>query len=234
MNEQGYIEKTKAQAIEAFRRHHLILDDRENGRWRIARKYDDGSIEGQYATEVISLWGGRLYVGGDIDDCTFAYYSGGHTQDTAAWHLAKLRWMGEDDDLGYYVVQKAAVGMTDGNRLTKVWDSDVALYDLNDYIRSASDEEDKFKAAMQEAINVVRQGGDEREMCECLASALDDGGVDILGSIGMVTAPRVIYAWAAMHRLCELIREKDEVATKESWTPLDPPPEDWDGSEPLS
>jgi hypothetical protein len=205
----AFTTRTKTRAMEAFEKHDIILDDRENGRWRIAQKYDDGSIAGHFATEVISLWGGRLYVGGDIDDCTFAYYSGGHPQDTVEWHLAKLRWMGLNDDLGYYVVQKAAIGMTDGNRLTRAWNYKVAVHQLKEYLEEDdADWSERNKDALQEAFDLAEQGGDEHEVYEAL-SHMSDGGIDIIGYVGQVTASRVIFAWAACHRLCELIAEKD-------------------------
>lgn len=126
-------------ATEAFVNHQLILCDKE--RWRIARRRD-GLVETTYCTEVVSLWGGRLYVGGDIDDCVFAYYS-----DSTA-PIDKLCWIGRCNDVGYYVCQKAQIGMTDNGKLT-----------------------------------------------------LEGRG----GARG--PSARVVYAWAAVRRLCELLDE---------------------------
>jgi hypothetical protein len=83
----------------------------ENDRWRIAGKTEGGRTESAYATEIISLWGSRLYVGGDIDDCVFAYSDNSDS-------VAKLRWIGKCNDVGYYVCQKAQIGMTDNGKLT--------------------------------------------------------------------------------------------------------------------
>lgn len=96
-------------ATEAFRDHRLIRC--EGDRWRIAKVKDNGKVESAYATEIISLWGARLYVGGDIDDCIFAYSDNPDP-------IAKLRWIGRCDDVGYYVCQKAQIGMTDSGKLT--------------------------------------------------------------------------------------------------------------------
>jgi len=105
------LDDLKQLAIEAFSRHELIYTSYDQDRWRIAR-VERGEIKSTYATEIISLWGGRLYVGGDIDDCIFAYYS------DSANPIDKLKWIGRNNDVGYYVCQKAQIGMTDNGKLT--------------------------------------------------------------------------------------------------------------------
>jgi len=132
-------------ATESFANHQLVLCDRD--RWRIARMSRD-RIESCYAAEIISLWGMRLYVGGDIDDCIFAYSDNSDP-------IAKLRWIGKCEDVGHYVCQKAQIGMTDSGKLT-----------------------------------------------------LEGRG----GARG--PSARVVYAWAAVRRLCELLDEIKPVATR--------------------
>lgn len=210
MNAQERTKGTKEQAIKSFQRHQLIRDDRETGRWLIARKYDDGSLDGTYAAEVISLWGGRLFVGGDIDDCTFAYYSGGQKQGSPEWHLAKLRWMGCCDDLGYYVAQKAVIGIGD-RPLVQGWAAEVAEDELREYL-AEPDWSEQNRAALQEALSDIAHGATQDEVYQTLHDNMSDGGIDVIGSLGIVTSPRVVYAWAAMRRLCELIDEKDGAA----------------------
>jgi hypothetical protein len=61
-------DQTIKMAIEAFKNHQLVMDDTANGRWRIARKYDDGTFRSDMATEIISLWGGRLFAAGVLTD----------------------------------------------------------------------------------------------------------------------------------------------------------------------
>ena len=56
-------------ATDAFKEHKLVLCEKE--RWRIAKSDASGLLHSAFYTEVISLWGGRLFVGGDIDDCVF-------------------------------------------------------------------------------------------------------------------------------------------------------------------
>jgi hypothetical protein len=100
-----------ALATEAFARHSLVEGNHGSDRWRIAR-VEDGRIQSAYATEIVSLWGGELYVGGDIDCCVFGRYA-----DTPS-HIDKLRWIGTTEDLDWYVSQKAKIGMSDSGKVT--------------------------------------------------------------------------------------------------------------------
>ncbi len=135
-----HLEDLISLATEAFSRHRLVW--RDSDRWRIARVAENGRISSTYATEIVSLWGSRIYVGGDVDDCVFAY------ADTSN-HMRKLRWIGLCDDIGY-VHEKAMIGLSDGGRLT----------------------------------------------------------TDRIGRAKVPNA-RVVYAWAAVKRLCALLDEDD-------------------------
>jgi hypothetical protein len=68
------IEKMITQSNEMFSKHEFVERDDQNGRWVIARKRSDGSVCSDMLTEIIVLRGGRVFVGGDIDDCVFAYF----------------------------------------------------------------------------------------------------------------------------------------------------------------
>lgn len=191
-------------AIRAFRNHELIEGDENSRRWRIAKKYDDGSIMGTYATEVISLWGGRIYAGGDIDDCVFAYYSGTKDDDPGQNnHKDKLCWIGRCTDVLYYVAQKAMIGLTDNGKLTETWVSDVAKTELRRILKEEG----------------VGYGEDEREAIEDAIPLCDDSEeqvwvhlyqnlsdpYDIPADLGKVVSARVIFAWAACRRVCQLL-----------------------------
>jgi hypothetical protein len=205
-SKQEVFEGTKKLALAAFEDHKLILRDDERGRWRIAMTYEDGSVQGQYATEIVSLWNGRLFVGGDIDDCVFGYY-GDKRGTEADGHRAKVRWIGRCNDITYYVEQKATIGLTDSGKLTKAWDEEVAEYDLRELLADEEQEwTEKEKEALEEAID--RMGDGEFHVMDILYNGLQDP-FDLLGSLGQVTTPRVIYAWAACRRLCELLDEAD-------------------------
>jgi hypothetical protein len=192
---------TIQRALEAFEQHHLIRGTKDSDRWVLARKYEDGKIRSDMLTEVVSLWGGRLFVGGDIDDCSFAYYSGPSDR----FHLRKLAWMGRCQDILYYVAQKAQIGLTDGGALVWTWDNDVARYDLwtmlTDEHAHWSDEE---REGIEDAMRYVDDG--EYRVLDKLCECLEDPAGALPGSnFGKRLSSRVIYAWAAVHRLCEIL-----------------------------
>jgi hypothetical protein len=200
--------RVQALAVEAFAEHQLVERDDERGRWMIARRYEDGKLDGHYLTEVISLFGGRLFVGGDISDCTFGYYSSSLVGKDL--HLAKLRWLGTHTDVSYYVAQKASIGMSDAGKLTEEYNSEVAEAQLKEhaeYLRENDGDADEI-GVLEAAVD--RDGwdrctGTREELWEYLMS--NRQYPPDLPDFGMVTAPRVIYAWAAMRRLCELLEE---------------------------
>ena len=196
ISSQEYHDNTKARAIEAFKDHRferLVHKDNGRGRWRIRRA--GTSI---YSAEVISLWGAGLYVGGDIEPVVFGHF-GETYEDVAPYHLAKLRWIGKCDDIGYYVHQKAAMGMRDNGAMASQWVPGVALWQLQDSIKDCNVEEvDRVSDVMANVLagcdryEVMRQGS-KKGLCQV--------GYDL----GMVCSARVIYAWAACNRLCELL-----------------------------
>lgn len=186
---------TIQRALEAFKDHHLIRGDKTSDRWVLARKYEDGAVDSTMLTEVVSLWGGRIFVGGDIDDCSFAYYSDRRD------HLSKLAWMGRCQDIFYYVAQKAQIGLNDGGALTWVWDSDAARYDLYQ-LAMAEDATADEKACFIEAMGYVDDG--EFMVWEKLYNGVTNP-CDLPGKLGKRLSSRVIYAWAALHRLCEIL-----------------------------
>lgn len=200
--------QTIEQAIDAFKDHQLVLDDRENGRWRIARRDENGRLYNEYLTEIISLWGGRLFVGGDIDDCVFAYCSSNKDMGIPEFHMFKVAWMGHCNDVSYYVRQKASIGLSDNGKLTGAWNREVALDQLWGMLADMELEEspsaDGDRNTLHEAIKMVDGGSGSYDVWNCIYSGYREPN-DVPTDLGMVTSPRVIYAWAACRRLCELI-----------------------------
>jgi hypothetical protein len=152
-------------------------------------------------TEIISLWGGRIFVGGDIDDCSFAYYSD-TGNDHPEHHLRKLAWMGRCQDILYYVAQKAEIGMTDQGKLVWTWDNDAARYDLYQMAMDKDCWDDDTREEFIEIMGWVDDG--EFFVWERLYKAVTDP-CDIPSKLGKRLSARVIYAWAALHRLCEIL-----------------------------
>lgn len=218
--DQGRAERLHEQAAEAFSRHQIRRQG--DGRWLIQRKYDDDNgWSSTFATEVISLYGGELYVGGDIDFVIFGYYS-----DTSS-HTDKLDWMGRCNDFGWYINQKATIGT--GRKLIEVYDDDAA----RDYVRQwLADEREAEQAEDREASLSLQLDDllsndhgrvhsrvpweDRHQLIEHLH---DELGYDVMSErydIGMVIAPRVYYAYAALRKLCDLLDEQQELRKKEN------------------
>lgn len=222
MSKRDFVKERCDRAIETFKDHELV-DNRED-RWRICKREKDGKFTNVHAAEIVSLWGGRLYVGGDIDDCVFAYYSD-HPD-----HLSKLRWMGRCKDVSYYVRQKASLGLTDGGKLVDEYDAQVAEDDLNYYLErelerinenTATEEECQDDQATMRHIFEQAQGmvnEDPHDLRHYLYKELqalgDTDAWEWVGELGNIVSHRVIYAWAALRRLCELLDEKDKKDTK--------------------
>lgn len=209
-SKRDFVKERCERAIEAFANHELV-DNRED-RWRIARRDKDGRLTNIHYAEIVSLWGGRIYVGGDIDDCVFAYY-GDHPD-----HRSKLRWMGRCADVAYYVRQKASIGLSDGGKLVDEFDAQVAEDDLdfhmNEMIASLDptqveegDAQD-IKEVFERAKELVHD--DPHELRTYLYNELHDSDAwEWLGELGNIVSNRVIYAWAALRRLCELLDAED-------------------------
>jgi len=107
MNEKDRLVGLVRMASEAFDHHQIV--SKKVDRWCLA-EVKNGHVQGTYFTEVVSLSGGRLFVGGDIDDCVFAYAD---TVDPRE----KVKWIASSSlD---YACKKASIGLTDNGKLTK-------------------------------------------------------------------------------------------------------------------
>lgn len=217
------LEELRAEAAEAFAEHVLYENDPVAGRWAIRRP---GT--GIYFAEMFAGRNGALYVGGDIDACIFSFGPalGGGPID--AGHLELLRWIGECEDLGYYVRQKAGIGLNDRGLLVDSFDAGAALHDLEDLrqrffedygvesldeLRAEGTPEEAERlerklAAVNEAADRVQQEDDRQAVCQILY----DAGIEPedFSCLGMTISTRVVYAWAACRRTCELIRAAEE------------------------
>jgi hypothetical protein len=200
---QKHLDALKKQAITAFEKHVLVVQhvsEVGGSRWFIARLNKDGvSYDSVYATEVIALRNGRLFVGGDIDDCVFAYGD----KDP----LQRLRWIGCCEDLDYYVKKKAQIGLGDGGKLTEEYVPSVARSQLEELIEEAKKEYTKetWLGSLHEAKDHVDEPYDLMQFTHDHLSEYE------LYYLGQCCSARVVYAWAAVRRLCELLGLRDEV-----------------------
>lgn len=163
--------------------------------WHIARP---GTT--QYAAYV-TVMSPYLIVQGDIDLCSFAYFSGDTAEGAVAWIGGR--------DFSHYVCEKASIGMTARELIWKL-DADALCRELAGSLKEIRDEVklrgtlgDWREDALKDAIFGLRHDEDPaqvlHDLCESEALSSADG------PYGDVPTARVIYAWAAVRRLHELL-----------------------------
>lgn len=186
-----------ADARKAFAAH--VVSRESEGRWLLQRRYPDGGFEWTMAAEVISLAGGALYVGGDIDYVIFSWFS-----DSGA-HEDKVRWMGRCTDLEYYVRQKAAIGT--GRDLVEMYDADEARRQLERDVddRENDDPGDSLARELRALLSDGLDFEDRDALLHAIYEISSDFATDVCAHLGIVTHPRVYYAHAALARLCDLL-----------------------------
>lgn len=189
------MDKQLSDALALFKDH--TLRETKEDRWLLCKQYPDGAWRSDFYAEIVALSNGRLFVGGDIDDCVFAYH---RTKDVRQL----LLWMGTSTSISY-IREKATIGLTDEGLLTWVYDADIARKDLQAAFEDAADaadaEDEDLKAAYLEAQDVCDRGFDA--VAAILSPYVD--GCD-MSHIGYVCAPRVLNAWAAVRTLCHRLK----------------------------
>lgn len=192
-------EDTIKLAQKAFADHELAWNDTATGRWRIRN-----NEHGFHWAEIICLHNGRLFVGGDIDDCVFAYFGDQRSSnDPTTYYQMMLRWIGCCKDLGY-IQEKAQIGMSDSGLLTRIFDKNNARQQIEEWRQEEEAEENSNHNIVYHlslAISEVSHNNREQMMTElCHAGYWEEAG-----HVGMITSPRVIYAWQAVRKLCQLL-----------------------------
>lgn len=195
-----YIESMTSFARASYAEHQIL--ERGPGYWICGRS--PGS--GQYKFEVRSLLFGALYVGGDIDHMIFAQYTDSPDPER------KLRWIGGHNDIGYYVAQKAAIGMGDGK---SVWTYHHPA--VIEAYREALEDPD-LTEEQTEALNTAIESTAAHEDREEVIRALYEGGAfhphDIDTQAGKVPSPRLVYAWQAVKKVVELLDAEKKAGEK--------------------
>lgn len=213
-------ERVSADARRAFERHELINSgDRW---WFIARRYADdsawkGKIDGAFSASIFCGFHGEIVVTGDISVIEFSCY--GDSPDVRD----RLRWIGRCRDVSYYVAQKARIGMGDDGKLTTDYDCEIAARELREHVESllegGNELSDAERAAFAHASEQVAydESSPDTIVGELFASVGYDL-VDGVSNLGRVVSSRVIYAYAAVARLCEILDARDakEVASDAS------------------
>lgn len=199
-------EQLTEEARRAFADH--VIRKRSEGRWLLMRPDKDGTWSPFHWTEVISLYGGSLYVGGDIQHVIFGYYSDDGRPES------KVYWMGRRRSAADgYLQEKASIGS--GRELTESWEEDVAREGVQDWLKEEREALGEYEAGDKWHARHMRR-------IEQLEGLLDDfpSSKDLLahalyeidperlcdcGVPGTVPHFRLFYAHAALARLCDLL-----------------------------
>ena len=215
---KDYLVKYQEQARKGFEKH--VIRSRDSRSWLCFQPYTDekGGWNSHLWFEAIVLAGGELYVHGDISSVHFAHY-GKHERPEQV-----LYWMGGTNDLGYYVLQKARIGMNLPNSaegVLEVLDEGVWLDRALDHIETdILDKKGAFDGVTEidlepyrdqidewlfELVNRVLEGDDEIEKVvadsACTSEAYEAGALEW----GRVPSTRLIYAHEALKKLCQLL-----------------------------
>ena len=147
--------------------------------------------------EIIAGIMGSLVVHGDFELSRFAHY--GDRAD--AW--SRLLWMAYSMDVGYYVAQKATIGMR--REEVEAYEPVVAEYDLEYWIADAKLAGNVGLASvLREALDHVAE---EHELREFLYD--NDRGYDLWElRLGKVLRPHVIISHVALNKCASLLWEK--------------------------
>ena len=149
------------------------------------------SQSGMFSSHV-SIMGSCIAVWGDIEGCFFAYAPSSYDA------VAKIHWLA-NSSLDY-VAQKARIGM--GNVGCSNFNQDVARDDLDTEIEDCENNELMRELKL---IRDIHYGSSEREIREAIYEHTDDA--ELAFEVGRIISARVVYAWAAVHRLSELLKE---------------------------
>lgn len=208
------------QAKKAFAHHELV--DHGDRWWLIGRRYEDNNkLNSAYLTSIFCDHFGQIYVGGDVDVMVFGCYG-----DSRDLHK-RLRWMGRCKDLGYYIAQKAQIGMTDNKKLTHDRDVDIAVVEIREFIemrKNDSDgewpngrEDEDERDALIRAIEQLKAGEPIQLVEYELFSEVGYDVLESLAPLGEVLSSRVIYTWQAIARLCDLLDDvQDSTQTEQA------------------
>lgn len=167
--------------------------DGAGARWEIGEP--DTTI---HRCEIIAGTGGTLIVHGDFAMARFAY-----SDRYNAWY--RLLWMADCRDVGYYVAQKARIGM--GSSIAH-YDERVALYDIRKELTElrTGDYNPRLIALLEEAIQ-DRHLETEHQLRTFLNE--HDEGWDLWErSYGEVVPPHLVTQYVALNKCAWLLREK--------------------------
>lgn len=180
---RSYESGLAATARQDFAKHGLRSS--APGSWAIGR-LEGGSI---YYARILRPDASTIIVYGDVEIAAFRGGDGKEWDDRA--HLG---WLAHSDLR--YAAEKASIGMGE-RRCAWGLDHDAAKAQLAEMIQ------EKWHEWLSEAIDMLRRGDELEDVRRWLFGETSDA--ELCSGLGEVVAPRVIYAHAAVVRLCELL-----------------------------
>jgi hypothetical protein len=197
VNAAEHLRHDQWHGMQMLHEHQLLgedyFDEGRGARWVIGKP---GTFT--FKCEIIAGIGGSLIVHGDFDVVRFGHY-GDHAD-----AFSRLCWMGYCYDVGYYVLQKASIGM--GRRSScEAYDEEVAKYDLHWHI--ADREEDEDHSAYDVFQEALKHTEDERTLRDFLNE--HDEGWDLWElTLGRVVDSHVVIAHLALNKCVALLAER--------------------------
>lgn len=176
---------------------------------------------------ISSTDGGQLAVIGDVGPMV---YSGGERG-----LLDKIAWIGGTDDVGYYVSQKASVGMSPfkvHNYTAEGWKEDVIKVfeglpagwgepgdKKHDDLKSKLTWSNYLASADEDLIHNIGNETSWTVWSE-LEDFLNECGVEdcheVIGDIGQRVEPTVLFCWAAVQKAYQLLKTEGAYDAKDS------------------
>jgi hypothetical protein len=118
-------EHLKKDVEKRFGKHEIV--ERSDRVFLLQQRHEDGGWDGNLWTEVFVGFHGAIYVGGDIGPVTFAYGPKDIRQ--------RIAWIGGNNDVSYYVAQKASIGSRRGSG-SRHFDENQARKDIHEMVAS--------------------------------------------------------------------------------------------------
>jgi hypothetical protein len=193
-----HLRRAQWSAFQWLSKHELLAeeywDEGRGARWVLGER---GTFV--HKCEIIAGIGGSLIVHGDFDVVRFGHY-GDHAD-----AFNRLCWMGLCYDVGYYVAQKASIGMGRHREHVEHYDEDVAKYDLARLIEEYRPEYDELCGVLRAALQGHTES--ERELRDFLSD--NDRGWDLWEhTFGRVLDAHVVISHVALNRTACLLIEK--------------------------
>jgi len=198
--QEQHLQTLIGQAERTFEKHALVTRDERS--FFIAA---NAAVKTPCPTSIFCDYRDQIYVSGASPTVVFGDFGDfSHSTDVSAC----LRWIGRHTDITHYVAQKAGIGLSDEYQLTTTFDGAIAAAEIQEHLVEGQrlgelgkeEQQVLATAKLAAASGDVDQVGLERYLFENLDPSAIEGVV-----FGQVVAPRVVYAWAAVKRLCDLL-----------------------------